>query len=120
MGHLHDDFTLAALYSAADVLVIPSRQESLSQTGTEAHACGCPVVAFDATGLKDVVANEETGLLVKPYDPTALASAIVLMLENDEMRRQFGVAARERAQRLWSYHKVAEQYKDLYEAAITH
>jgi glycosyltransferase involved in cell wall biosynthesis len=118
MGHFHDDFTLAALYSAADLLVIPSRQESFGQTGSEAHACGCPVVAFDATGLKDVVASGETGLLVKPYDSAALAAAIVTMLKNDEMRLQYGIAARIRAQRLWSFSSVAVQYKNLYEAAV--
>lgn len=119
MGHLYDDFTLAALYSAADTLVIPSRQENLPQTGSEAQACGCPVVAFDATGLKDVVSHEKTGLLVKPYDSAELASAIVAMLKNDEMRRQYGIAARERAQRLWSYATVAGQYKYVYETAIS-
>ena len=118
MGHLYDDFSLAALYSAADVLVIPSRQEAFGQTGSEAHACGCPVVAFDATGLKDVVDHDVTGLLVKPYDAQGLASAIVALLANDDMRRQFGIAARSRAQRLWSYSTVADQYKKVYDVAL--
>ena len=119
MGHLHDEYTLAALYSAADVLVIPSRLESFGQTGSEAHACGCPVIAFDSSGLKDVVANKETGLLIKPYDSAELASAIVSLLKCDDTRRQYGIAAQQRAQRLWSYSKVAAQYKDVYEEAVT-
>jgi glycosyltransferase involved in cell wall biosynthesis len=118
MGHLHDDFTLAALYSAADVLVIPSRQEAFGQTGSEAQACGCPVVAFDSTGLKDVVAHENTGFLVKAYDPSALGSAIVTVLENDDLHFQFSQAARERAKRLWSFSAVAEQYREVYDSAL--
>ena len=119
MGHLHDEYTLAALYSAADVLVIPSRLESFGQTGSEAHACGCPVIAFDSSGLKDVVAHKETGLLIKPYDSAELASAIVSLLKCDDTRRQYGIAAQKRAQRLWSYSKVAAQYKDVYDEAVT-
>ena len=119
MGHLHDDYTLAALYSAADVLVIPSRLESFGQTGSEAHACGCPVIAFDCSGLKDVVVNKETGLLVKPYDSAELASAIVSLLRSDDTRRHYGIAAHNRAQILWSYSKVATQYQHVYEEALT-
>lgn len=117
MGHLHDDFTLAALYSASDVLVIPSRQEAFGQTGSEAQACGCPVVAFNATGLKDVVENEVTGFLVNPYESSALASAVVKILKSDALRCQFGFAARERALRLWSASTVVEQYTKVYEIA---
>src|SRR5680860_359539 len=51
MGHLHDDTTLALLYSAADVTVVPSRQDNLPQSGTEAQTCGCPVVAFNVTAV---------------------------------------------------------------------
>lgn len=119
MGHIHDDYTLAALYSAADLLIIPSRQESFGQTGSEAYACGRPVVAFDATGLKDVVANGETGRLATPYDPEALAAAIVELLANDEMRERFGVAGRARAERLWSFSAVASQYEALYRNVLT-
>lgn len=118
MGHLHDDFTLAALYSAADVLVIPSRQESFGQTGSEAQACGCPVVAFDATGLRDVVAHGETGLLARPYDPSALAADIICLLDHPGARLDMGIKARARACRLWSYDAVALRYRDVYASII--
>lgn len=119
MGHLHDDFSLAALYSAADVLVIPSRQESFGQTGSEAQSCGCPVVGFNATGLKDVVADGETGILVTPYDPIKLALAIVFLLKNDAIRLSYGNAARIRAQNLWSMPKVANLHRNLYERILS-
>ena len=118
MGHLHDDVTLALLYSAADVVVVPSRQENLPQSGTEAHACGCPVVAFDCTGLSDVVVDGETGYLARPYDIEDLANGIRWVLEDSVRHARLCVASRNRALRLWSPGVVVPQYIAVYEAAI--
>lgn len=118
MGHLNDDVTLALLYSAADVMVVPSRQENLPQSGTEAQACGCPVVAFNCTGLPDVVRHEETGYLAKPYDSEDLANGIRWVLENSERYARLCQAARARAVQLWSPEVVVPQYVKAYEAAI--
>ena len=62
-GHLHDDLSLRVLYSAADVMVIPSRQDNLPNTGLEAQACGTPVVAFNTCGLPDIVDDRVTEFL---------------------------------------------------------
>jgi glycosyltransferase involved in cell wall biosynthesis len=117
MGRLNDDATLALLYSAADVMVVPSRQENLPQTGTEAQACGCPVVAFNCTGLPDVVEHGLTGYLAKPYDSDDLAIGIHWVLEDEERRNALGGAARNRAVRLWAPDVVGPQYLAVYETA---
>jgi len=118
MGHLNDDVALALLYSAADVLVLPSRQENLPQSGTEAQACGCPVVAFNCSGLPDVVVHGETGYLAEPYDVEDLAKGIFWVLEDSERHARLCEAARVRALRLWSPEVVVPQYMRVYEAAI--
>ena len=118
LGHLNDDATLALAYSAADVSVVPSRQDNLPQTGTEAQACGCPVVAFNCTGLPDVVEHGVTGYLACPYDPEDLAEGIRWVLEDPERHARLSAAARERAVRLWSPEVVVPQYLQVYEKAI--
>ena len=118
MGHLNDDISLALLYSAVDVMVVPSRQDNLPQTGTEAQACGCPVVAFNCTGLPDVVEHRKTGYLSQAYLSTDLAAGIVWVLESDERHLALSKAARERALRLWSPEVVVSQYMKVYQNAI--
>jgi glycosyltransferase involved in cell wall biosynthesis len=117
LGHLTDDVALALLYGAADVMVVPSRQENLVQTGTEAQACGCPVVAFATTGMSDVVHHRKTGYLASAYDTADLAGGIDWVLEDGDRREQIGAAARERAVRLWAPAVVSAQYRQIYEAA---
>jgi glycosyltransferase involved in cell wall biosynthesis len=119
MGHIHDDFTLALLYNAADVMVVPSRQENLPQTATESQACGCPVVAFDCTGLRDAVVHLETGYLARVYDTDDLAEGLLWVIGDVGRRHMLGRAARQRALRLWAPEVVVPQYLKIYEAAIS-
>jgi len=117
-GHLHDDLSLRLLYAAADVLVIPSRQDNLPNTGLEAHACATPVVAFRTGGLVDIVADRSTGALAEPFDPASRGAAIRWVLEDQQRRRQLGEAARQRAERLWNPVQVAGLYAEVYQKVI--
>lgn len=117
-GHLHDDLSLRLLYAAADVFVIPSRQDNLPNTGLEAHACGTPVVAFRTGGLVDIVDDRITGALAEPFDPASLAALIRWVLEDSQRRHELGVAARERAERLWNPQRIAGKYAEVYQQAL--
>ncbi len=114
-GHLYDDLSLRALYSAADAMVIPSRQDNLPNTGLEAHACGTPVVAFNIGGMPDIVADRVTGALAEPFDPESLAAAIRWILDDPLRPQQLGAAARLRAEQLWAPQRIAGLYRELYE-----
>jgi glycosyltransferase involved in cell wall biosynthesis len=117
-GHLHDDLSLRALYSAADAMVIPSRQDNLPNTGLEAHACGTPVVAFNTGGLPDIVADRITGALAEPFEPASLAAAIRWVLEDPQRHQSLRHAARQRAEELWNPARVAALYADVYRQAM--
>ena len=85
-GHLHDDLSLRALYSAADAMVVPSRQEAFGQTASEAHACATPAVAFHTGGLPDIVEHQHTGYLAKAFDTEDLAHGIAWVLGQGAIR----------------------------------
>jgi glycosyltransferase involved in cell wall biosynthesis len=118
-GRLHDDLSLRLLYCAADVMVVPSRQEAFGQTASEAHACGIPVVAFRTGGLTDIVIDRSTGALVEPFDPASLAAAIRWVLQEPQRRLQLGAAARERAETLWAPGRVAAMYAQVYRETLS-
>lgn len=114
MRLVSDDVTLALLYSSTDVMVVPSRQESLPQSATEAQACGCAVVAFNCTGLPDVVEHKQTGYLVKPYSVEDLADGILWVLHDANQYLHIAKRARERTLNLWSYEAVTIKYLEAY------
>jgi glycosyltransferase involved in cell wall biosynthesis len=108
-GHLHDDLSLRALYTSANALVVPSRQEAFGQTASEAQACGTPVVAFNIGGLPDIVEHQRTGYLAKAFETEDLAAGIRWVL-GENLRKQ----SRERAVAQFSNAVVAEQYRAVY------
>lgn len=118
-GRIQDDLRLRLLYAAADVFIIPSRQDNLPNTGLEAHACATPVVAFNACGLVDIVHDRITGALAEPFHTHSLADAIFWVLEDPMRRQKLAAAARRRAERLWAPARVAEMYREVYLASMT-
>ncbi|MCK4322990.1 MAG: glycosyltransferase family 4 protein, partial [Armatimonadetes bacterium] len=73
----------------------------------EANLCGLPVVAGDTGGVSDAVVDGETGLLVNPEDPAAIASAIVRLLDNPDLAAQLGAAGRARVLAEFTWERVA-------------
>lgn len=118
MGHLHDELSLRILYSAADVMTIPSRQDNLPNTGLEAHACGTPVIAFNTCGLPDIVEHLQTGYLAKAFDTNDLAHGIQWLLSDRSRLMTLGLAARQRALDKWSVKVVAEAYQNVYDSVL--
>jgi glycosyltransferase involved in cell wall biosynthesis len=84
------------LLSAADVLVLPSRNEGQPMAVLEAMAHGLCVVASDVGGIPELVDDGRTGLLVPPDDVEALVAALRKVLDDDSLRAALGATARER------------------------
>jgi glycosyltransferase involved in cell wall biosynthesis len=118
LGHLHDDVSLALLYSAADVMVVPSVQEGLGQTATEACACGTPVVAFDNSGLRDVVDHQKNGYLARALVAADLAQGIAWVLADPGRHRALGPAARQKAVQEFDLALVAHRYQQVFEDVL--
>jgi glycosyltransferase involved in cell wall biosynthesis len=85
---------LADLYANADFCVLPSRTETYGLVALEAMASGLPVIAADAGGFRDSVANGTNGLLVVPGDARALAAAVLTLVVDRGAMRRLGVGAR--------------------------
>lgn len=115
LGSFQDDLSLAMIYSAADVMIVPSLQESFGQTVSEALACGTPVVAFNATGPKDIVDHQINGYLVQPYDIQDLFQGIAWVLDDPVRLLQLKAQAREKAERAFPLDLQARLYLKLFE-----
>ena len=114
MGFISKDKDLALIYSAADILIMPSRMESFGQVASESMACGTSVIGFNTSGIKDIIDDNENGFLVRRFDCSEMAAKINIYLRNDSMRKSFESKAREKALKLWSYNAVASKYIKLY------
>ena len=92
--------------AAAAVMAAPSIHDSFPLVTVEASSAGVPVVASNAGGIPEIVVDGETGFLVPPLDPDALAEKIILLLKNEDLRRRFGQAARARFESIFSIRNV--------------
>lgn len=119
LGHLSDDLTLKLAYSSCDVMLVPSRQESFGQTAAEAMACGTPVVAFDGTGLVDIVDDRQTGRLASSFDPKSLAECIFWVIKDKSRRLLLGQNSRTKAVDRWRYECVSSQYSEVYKSVVS-
>jgi glycosyltransferase involved in cell wall biosynthesis len=115
-GVLSDELSLRVVYSAAEVLVIPSRVDNLPNTGVEALACGTPVVAFDTCGLPDIVVHEETGFLARPFEPGDLARGIRWVAADPDRSARLSRNARAFAEQQFASARVAARYLEVYQA----
>jgi glycosyltransferase involved in cell wall biosynthesis len=103
-----------ALIRSADIVVCVPWYEPFGIVPLEAMACGVPVVASAVGGLADSVVDQQTGWLVPPRDPAALASALAQLLADPARRTAFGAAGVERARRRYSWRQVAAQTEAVY------
>ena len=116
-GHVaHAD--LPAHYRRAAICVVPSRWDNSPNTVYEAMGCGTPVVASRVGGIPELVVDGETGLLVPPDDPAALAEAVTTLLADPDRRARMGCAARAQALARFESATIALQTLALYQQAL--
>ncbi len=109
---------LRTYYSASDVFVTTPWYEPFGITPLEAMACGVPVVGSAVGGIKMTVADGETGYLVPPRDPQALADRLALLITHPHLRKKLGESGRKRVQRLFTWDRVGAAIEHLYHEVI--
>lgn len=114
LGVYDDEATLALLYAAADVFVLPSLQESLGYTAMEAMACGTPCVAFNQGGVPDLIDHQQNGYLAHPYDPLDLANGIAWVLKNEDRHKELSLQARRKVEHEFAVGTISERHIALY------
>ena len=107
-----------AIYSALDVLVFSSRWEGLPVVLLEGMAAGLPVVATDVGGIAGVLKDGETGYLVAPADPQALAAGCLKLIGNSVVRKKMGAAANHHIQAHYSMDAMVDSISELYQTLL--
>jgi glycosyltransferase involved in cell wall biosynthesis len=111
LGHVDD---IATVWARAHIAVLPSRREGLPKSLLEAAACGRPMIATDVPGCREVAIANQTGLLVPPDYPSALAVAIETLADDVGLRDRFGRAARALAEERFAEGAIGRAVTDLY------
>jgi glycosyltransferase involved in cell wall biosynthesis len=109
---------LQGYYARAAVVACPSHREGFGVACAEAMAHGKPVVASAVGGLRDLVVDGETGLLVPPLDVPALRQAVERLLHDKELRLRLGAAGRARVMKHFSWERFVREMRQAYEDAV--
>jgi glycosyltransferase involved in cell wall biosynthesis len=110
-----NDSETAAQFLTADLFVLPSLFEGTPLTLLEAMMSGLPIVTTAVCGMRDVIRNGQNGLLVPIRDPRAIAAAVGKLLQDESLRARLGRNAGAEAQACYTWDRVAEPVRQVYE-----
>jgi glycosyltransferase involved in cell wall biosynthesis len=103
----------------ADIFILPSRAEGISNALLEAMSCGLPVVVSDIPGNRDVIEHHHNGLCFTVDDPDSLTQNLLLLLNQPDLRAHLGANARQSVEQKFSMNFVADRYAKLYRDLIS-
>ncbi len=118
LGSIQDDLLLRLVYSAADIMVVPSIEEAFGQTASESLACGTPAVVFAQTGLADIVDHKQNGYVANYCDAEDLAKGISWVLEDKKRYQKLRIQARDKAEREFNWELQANRYLSLFNLCL--
>jgi len=118
LGFLYDDISMVTLYNAADVTIVPSLEENLSNVIMESLSCGTPVVGFDIGGNSDLIEHKKTGYLAEKMNSEDLARGIDWVLQNDNYNK-ISTNSRQKVLNNFESSLVAKKYIALYKDLLS-
>jgi alpha-maltose-1-phosphate synthase len=117
LGHVPQT-ELKRWMSKSHVLVLPSVQEGLAMVMAQAMACGCPVIASEHTGARDLFDDEQEGFIVPIRDSQALAERLQRLIDEPALRSRMGNAALARVKRLGGWRDYGQRALDIYKRLV--
>jgi glycosyltransferase involved in cell wall biosynthesis len=118
LGYVGGDQLKVICYSAADIILFPTRADIWSLVVQESMACGTPCISFDVGGIPDLIRPGINGFLAPAEDVNTFRELIIELAENDEKRREMGSKCREIALKEYDINIQVNQYLSLYEKII--
>lgn len=118
LGYIESDEGLRAIYSAADVFVLPSLEDNLPNTILESLSCGTPVAAFNVGGVPDLIEAGQTGFMAAAGDALSLSRILVNAVARPEILAAMRAACRRRVEERFSLRMQAQQYQQLYQRLL--
>ena len=109
---------LEEIVGASDLFLLPSETESFGMAALEAMASEVPVIATQAGGLPEVIADGESGYLLAVGDVDAMAARAIEILSNSQLQRNMGRAGRRVAETKFNVERIVPQYRNFYEQVI--
>lgn len=115
IGHISSEKELAHIYSISSVTIVPSRAESFGQVAAESLSCETPVIAFNYSGLTDIVKHKDNGYLAEPFKPDSLAAGILWFYSlSDEEKSHIGISGRKHVLESFSEEVIGKQLISIY------
>jgi glycosyltransferase involved in cell wall biosynthesis len=118
-GRIDDERERVDIVRASDIVLLPSYGEALPMALIEASACARPVIATDVGGVREVVSDGVSGILVPPGEIAAIADALIGLLEDPQLGTRMGQAGRTLVQDRFDMYEWARRLADTYAEATT-
>lgn len=114
LGYINNEQMMGLAYSAADLTLVPSREEAFSLTSLESLACGTPVIAFKSTGPDDIIIHRKTGWLAENYSTDDFTEGILWFIENPDELKKASEFADKYTTENFGIEKQVERYIKIY------
>jgi len=116
LGSFNDERLLALAYNAADLFILPSREDNLPNTMLESLCCGTPVICFPTGGMEEEIESGENGIVAKSVNGISLKECILVFLANQNIYNREAIAAQ--SSHKFVLKKQAEKYHKLYDKSV--